>query len=85
MDAGNYGLSTFGRLISPPINPTNSKQKCLIFSYKVMPGNSRGIPTLTVTFGGIPHWVTSEGEGRVIIGLYQFNVTSKVGIFNLCF
>lgn len=84
MDAGNFGFSTVGRLISPLINPSDSKQRCLIFSYKVMAGNSYGTPSLTVTFGSIPHWATNKGEGRVIIGLFQFNVTSKVGIFNFC-
>lgn len=85
LDAGNYGSSTVGRLLSPPLLPVQNKQKCLIFSYKVTSGTSSGTPFLTVTFGGIPHWATSGGEGRVIIGLYQFNVTSKVGIFNLCY
>lgn len=78
MDAGNYGSSYFGKLISPPIPPVEINQRCLIFSYKVLSGSSYGAHTLTVTFGNVPHWITSEGEGRVIIGLYKFNVTSQV-------
>jgi len=85
LDAGNYGSSTTGRIVSPPLFPVKNKQRCLIFSYKVGSGNSHGIPLLTVLFGSIPHWSTSEGEGRVIIGLYRFNITSKVSIFILCF
>lgn len=81
MDAGNYGSSTFGKLISPQIPPVESKQRCLIFSYKVISGTSHGAHTLTVTFGNIPHWTTSEGEGRVIIGLYKFNISSQVSLF----
>lgn len=84
MDSGSYGSSTAGRLLSPPLLPVKNKQRCLIFSYKVTSGTSSGTPFLTVSFGGIPHWSTSGGEGRVIIGLYQFNVTSKVGKCDLC-
>jgi len=85
--AGDYGSSTVGRLLSPPILPLKNKQKCLIFSYKVTSSEtSHGNATLLVTFGGIPHWATYGGEGRVIIGLYKLNFTSKVSIhFNLCF
>jgi len=43
-----------------------------------MSGNSNDIPTLKVTFGRIPHWETHEGEGRAIIGLYRFNISSSV-------
>lgn len=82
MDAGNYGSSTSGRLVSPPIFPIKTKQRCLIFSYKVTPGISYGISMLKVSFGNIPHWATSEGEGKVIIGLYKFNVVSEVNIFS---
>lgn len=85
MDAGNYGPNTTGRFVSPPIPPIQNVQRCLVFGYKVMSGSSHGIPTLSVTFGGIPHWKTSEGEGKTIIGLYKFNVTSKVSIFYLVF
>lgn len=84
MDAGNYGSSTSGRLISPPLLPSKTKQRCLMFSYKVTSGSSYGPHILKVSFGGIPHWATTKGEGKVIIGLYKFNVTSKVNIFNLC-
>jgi hypothetical protein len=35
-------------------------------------------PTLSVTFGGVPLWVTSVGEGRVIIGLFKLNISSTV-------
>lgn len=80
MDTENYGSNTIGRLSSPSI-PVNTKQKCLIFSYKVTSGSSLSTSFLKVIFGDIPHWKTSEGEGRVIIGLYQFNYTARVGIF----
>ncbi|XP_025196296.1 uncharacterized protein LOC112595351 [Melanaphis sacchari] len=80
LDAGNYGSNTFGRLLSPPISSIKSKQRCLIFAYKVMSGSSSGFPILKVTFGGIPHWETHEGEGRAIIGLYQLNTTSRITI-----
>lgn len=85
MDAGNYGSTTTGKLSSPILPPARNKQRCLIFAYKVMSGNSNGIPILKVTFGGIPHWESHEGEGRVIIGLYQFNITTKAGRFKLYF
>lgn len=88
MDAASYGgSSTVGRLISPPIPPpVQNVQRCLVFGYKVMSGSSYSItPTLKVTFGGVPHWITFEGEGKAIIGLYKFNVTANVGIFYLCF
>lgn len=87
MDAGNYGgSSTVGRLVSPSIPPpVKNVQRCLVFGYKVMSGSLYGTPTLKVTFGGVPHWTTSEGEGKAIIGLYKFNVTANVGIFYLCF
>jgi len=85
LDAGNYGSTTTGRLLSPPISSVRNKQKCLIFAYKVMSGSSNGSPILKVTFGGIPHWETHEGEGRVIIGLYKFNTTSRVSRFNFYF
>jgi len=49
-----------------------------------MSGYSNGLPILKVTFGGIPHWESREGEGRAIIGLYQFNTTSRVSRFKLC-
>jgi hypothetical protein len=84
LDAGNYGSTTTGRLLSPPISSVRSKQRCLIFAYKVLSGSSNGLPTLKVIFGGIPHWETHEGEGRAIIGLYKFNTTSRVSRFNLC-
>uniref|UniRef100_A0A2S2PKS9 Uncharacterized protein n=1 Tax=Schizaphis graminum TaxID=13262 RepID=A0A2S2PKS9_SCHGA len=80
LDAGNYGSTTTGRLLSPPISSVRTKQRCLIFAYKVMSGSSNGPPTLKVIFGGIPHWETHEGEGRAIIGLYKFNTTSKIVI-----
>lgn len=80
MDTGNYGANTIGRLSSPLIS-VNTKQKCFIFSYKVTSVSSFGISYLKVTFGDIPHWKTSEGEGRAIIGLFQFNFTARVGIF----
>lgn len=82
MDAGNYGSSTSGRLVSPPIFPAKGKQRCLIFSYKVIPGIAFGTATLKVSFGNIPHWATSDGEGKVIIGLYKFNDVSEVNIFS---
>lgn len=85
MDAGSYGSTTTGRLLSPTLLPVRSKQRCLIFAYRVMSGSSNGIPTLKVTFGGIPHWESHEGEGRVIIGLYQFNITTRVSRFELRF
>lgn len=50
-----------------------------------MSGNSNGIPILKVTFGGIPHWESHEGQGRVIIGLYKMNIATKVSWFKLCF
>lgn len=86
MDAGNYGIHTTGKLVSPLLIPVKNKQRCLIFSYKVAPGTSLATPILQVFFGGIPHWSTSEGEGRVIIGLYSyFIVKSRVSEFNLWF
>ncbi|XP_060862750.1 mucin-3B-like [Metopolophium dirhodum] len=80
LDAGNYGSTTTGRLLSPAILPVRSKQRCLIFAYKVMSGNSNGIPILKVTFGGIPHWESHEGQGRVIIGLFKINITTRITI-----
>lgn len=50
-----------------------------------MSGSSNSPPILKVTFGGIPHWETHEGEGRAIIGLFKFNTTSRVSRFNFCF
>lgn len=50
-----------------------------------MSGNSNGVPILKVTFGGIPHWESHEGQGRVIIGLYKMNITTRVSWFKLCF
>jgi len=84
LDAGNYGSSTSGRLISPPLLPSKTKQRCLMFSYKVTSGISSGPHILKISFGRIPHWATTEGEGKVIIGLHKFNVTSKVNRFNFC-
>ncbi|VVC28456.1 Hypothetical protein CINCED_3A016241 [Cinara cedri] len=80
LDAGNYGSSTFGRLVSPSIPPpiTQNKQRCLIFGYKVMSGKVSGVPKLTVTFGGIPHWETFEGEGKAMIGLFTLNDTARI-------
>lgn len=83
LDAGTYGSSVTGQLLSPPIQPVNDKQTCLIFSYVVRSGNSHGTvasPILSVTFGGIPHWETSVGEGKVIIGLYKLDIPSTVSI-----
>ncbi|XP_026808745.1 uncharacterized protein LOC113550967 [Rhopalosiphum maidis] len=77
--AGNNEFTNTGRLISPLL-PVSNKQRCLIFAYKVMSGNSNGPPILKVTFGGIPHWETHKGEGRAIIGLYKFNTTSRIVI-----
>jgi len=85
LDAGSYGSTTTGKLLSPTLLPVGNKQRCLIFAYRVMSGNSNGIPILKVTFGGIPHWESHEGEGRVIIGLYQFNISTRVGRFKLYF
>lgn len=85
MNAGNYGPTIVGQLISPSLLPVASKQRCLQFSYKVTSGDSQNHPTLKVILGGIPHWETHEGEGRAIIGLYRFNVSNKVSIFKLCF
>jgi len=87
LDAGNEnnGSINTGRLISPSIPPVRSNQRCLIFAYRVMSGNSNDIPILKVTFGGIPHWETHEGEGRAIIGLYRFNISSRVSRIRLCF
>lgn len=83
LDISNYGPSTYGRLLSPILGPVKSNQRCLIFSYKVTEGSAGGI--LRVSFGGIPHWSTNDGEGRVIIGLYGFNYDSKVSKFKLYF
>lgn len=83
LDAENYGTAKTGRLVSPAILPAKTLQRCLIFSYKVTAGISHQTPFLKVLFGNIPHWATSEGEGRVIIGLFDFDVTSKVCVFNL--
>lgn len=86
LDAGTYGSGVTGQLLSPPIQPVNEKQICLIFSYVVRSGKSYGTiasPILSVTFGGIPLWETSAGEGRVIIGLYKLDISSTVSIFNL--
>lgn len=80
MDAGNYG--PIGRLISPPFRPVKVTQTCLIFSYRVTVGTWNIEPSLTVYFGGIPHWNTSKGEGRAVIGLYKLNATSNVGIMS---
>lgn len=85
MDAGNYGSTTTGRLLSPAILPARSKQRCLIFGYKVTSGNSNGIPILKVTFGSIPHWESHEGQGRVIIGLYKMNNSTRVSRFKIFF
>jgi len=82
LDMRDYGSTTTGQLLSPSLLPVATKQRCLKFSYKVMPGDSHSRPTLKVIFGGIPHWETHEGKGRVIIGLYRFNVSNKVRIFN---
>ncbi|XP_025196925.1 uncharacterized protein LOC112595796 [Melanaphis sacchari] len=80
LDAGNDEFTNTGRLISPPVLPVGNDQKCLIFSYRVTSGNSTGSPILKISFGGIPHWETHEGQGRAIIGLYQFNTTSRIVI-----
>jgi len=85
LNAGNYGPTTVGRLISPSLLPVASKQRCLQFSYKVTSGDLQNRPTLKVILGGIPHWETHEGEGRAIIGLYRFNISNKVSVFKLCF
>lgn len=82
LDTRDYSSTTVGQLLSPSLLPVATKQRCLKFSYKVMSGNSHSRPTLKVILGGIPHWETHEGEGRVIIGLYRFNVSNQVIIFN---
>lgn len=82
---GNNGSIITGRLKSPPIPAVRSNQRCLIFAYRVMSGNSNDIPILKVTFGGIPHWETHEGAGRAIIGLYRFNISSSVSRIDFVF
>ncbi|XP_060862751.1 uncharacterized protein LOC132939542 [Metopolophium dirhodum] len=80
LDTRDYGSTTIGQLLSPSLLPVATKQRCLKFSYKVTPGDSRSRPTLKVILGGIPHWQTHGGEGRAIIGLYRFNVPNKIVI-----
>lgn len=81
LDARTYGSGVTGRLLSPSIIPVNDNQMCLMFSYVVRSGKSYDTiahPILSVTFGGVPHWVTSVGEGRVVIGLFKLDVPSTV-------
>lgn len=83
LDTEDYGSTTIGQLLSPSLLPVATKQRCLKFSYKVTPADSRSRPTLKVILGGIPHWQTHGGEGRAIIGLYRFNVPNQVSLFNI--
>ncbi|XP_050540682.1 uncharacterized protein LOC126905213 [Daktulosphaira vitifoliae] len=78
LDTGNYGASTSGKLVSPQLPPVKDKQRCLIFSYKIVNTDNYGRSALIVSYGGIPHWSSNKGEGRTIIGLYHLDIAANI-------